>query len=360
MFFDKHKLINFLYLVFAILIIVTFCILSSLLFFVWDKIWEIFEMWINCIKSCKRVYKAIDFLQNDFAVSNLKRVQINEHAVLTYVQEAQVVRLKLNGRLLFVLTPVDALQHRAVGPLRMIVMLVVVLVLGSIGGSRWKTDFQLIFLAVRRCDAWFDLPPFVCCFVIFISHYAELWCTLMRLFCLPPYSLPVSCCDVTGDFWAFSRESAGEIFLGVLYLILDNCDSVDILQRLTPPSSSSQALTTGPWEYGTSPRSSRSLSWQATRTGWRQLRLTGAGNTWRQVRWRRLEACCAIFSRHFLECWACDLLRADCWFWCGWSWGRCDGGGDDVIVFDAVVSTVDSPSPVQIFSPLNFSVQNIL
>ena len=105
-----------------------------------------------------------------------------------------------------------------------------------------------------------------------------------------------------------------------------------------PPSSSSQALTTTPWEYGTSPRSSRSLSWQATRATWRQLRLTGAGNTWRQVRWRRLEACCAIFSRHFLECWACVLLRAECWFWCGWWWGRCDGGGDDVIVFDAIVS----------------------
>ena len=27
----------------------------------------------------------------------------------------------------------------------------------------------------------------------------------------------------------------GRYFAGVLYLILDNCDSVDILQRLTPP-----------------------------------------------------------------------------------------------------------------------------
>ena len=114
-------------------------------------------------------------------------------------------------------------------------MVVVVVVLVLMGGSRWETDFQLIFHVAGRCDAWFDLPPFFCCFVILISHYVELWLTLMRLFCLPPFSLPVSCCDVTSDFWAFSRESAGEIFLGVLYLILDNCDSVDILQRLTPP-----------------------------------------------------------------------------------------------------------------------------
>ena len=50
------------------------------------------------------------------------------------------------------------------------------------------------------------------------------------------------------------------------------------------PPSSSQALGTTPWEYGTWPRSSRSRSWKVTRTPWRQLRSTRAGSTWRQVR----------------------------------------------------------------------------
>ena len=50
------------------------------------------------------------------------------------------------------------------------------------------------------------------------------------------------------------------------------------------PPSSSQALATKPWESGTWPRSSRSRSWKVTRTGWRQLRSTRAGSTWRQVR----------------------------------------------------------------------------
>jgi hypothetical protein len=58
---------------------------------------------------------AAHFLRNDFAVLNLKRVHINDRAVLTYVTEAQVVRPKLNGWLLFVQTPVVALQNRAVG-----------------------------------------------------------------------------------------------------------------------------------------------------------------------------------------------------------------------------------------------------
>lgn len=51
-----------------------------------------------------------------------------------------------------------------------------------------------------------------------------------------------------------------------------------------PPPSSSQALTTTRWEYGRSPRSSRSRSWKVTRAPWRQLRSTRAGSTWRQVR----------------------------------------------------------------------------
>ena len=50
------------------------------------------------------------------------------------------------------------------------------------------------------------------------------------------------------------------------------------------PPPSSQALATTRWEYGRSPRSSRSRSWKVTRTGWRQLRSTRAGSTWRQVR----------------------------------------------------------------------------
>ena len=51
-----------------------------------------------------------------------------------------------------------------------------------------------------------------------------------------------------------------------------------------PPSSSSQALTTKPWEYGMLQRSSRLQSWKVTRTTWDQLRSTRAGSTWRQVR----------------------------------------------------------------------------
>ena len=36
-------------------------------------------------------------------------------------------------------------------------------------------------------------------------------------------------------FEHFRVKVQGRYFVGVLYLILDNCDSVDILQRLTPP-----------------------------------------------------------------------------------------------------------------------------
>ena len=81
-----------------------------------------------------------------------------------------------------------------------------------------------------------------------------------------------------------------EVYFGLYFAAVD-----------VPPSSSSQALTTTPWGYGTWARSSRSPSWEVTRATWRQLRSTGAGSTWRQVRWQRVEACWNMFSRLFLN-----------------------------------------------------------
>jgi len=101
-----------------------------------------------------------------------------------------------------------------------------------------------------------------------------------------------------------------------------------------PPSSSSQALATTPWGYGTSPPINSSPSWEATRGKWRQLRSTGAGGTWRQVRRQRLDACWNMFSRHFSH--AVPMLwcfqNQFCIWWC------C---GDDELIFaykDVVVA----------------------
>ena len=160
----------------------------------------------------------------------------------------------------------------------------------------------------------------------------------MRLFCLPPFSLPVSCCDVTSDFWAFSRESAGEIFLGVLYLILDNCDSVDILQRLTPPLlffTGSYDNTVRIWDVA----SQQQVAQLTGHTNYvTSVAFDGSGKYLASGEMTQAWSVLRHIFPPFLECWACVLLRAECWFWCWWWWGLCDGGGDDVIVFDAVVS----------------------
>ena len=55
----------------------------------------------------------------------------------------------------------------------LLVTVVVVVVVMQRGGDHCETDFQLIFHVAGRCDARFDLPPFVCCFVILISHCVE-------------------------------------------------------------------------------------------------------------------------------------------------------------------------------------------
>ena len=131
----------------------------------------------------------------------------------------------------------------------------------------------------------------------------ELWCEIARISCLRlcafgdvlshlnTYDVALlvkyrSClwrygCDVGHADWRETWKIFGceNVLKFYSYSI-----SVHILQLLTVPPSSSQALTTKPWESGTWPRSSRSRSWKVTRTGWGQLRSTRAGSTWRQVR----------------------------------------------------------------------------
>ena len=93
-----------------------------------------------------------------------------------------------------------------------------------------------------------------------------------------------------------------------------------------PPSSSSQVLMTIPCGYGTSPPINSSPSWEATRVKWGQLRSTGAGSTWRQVMWPRLEACWNLFSRHFSH--AVPMLWCVQYQCCIWWWRWCYGDED--------------------------------
>ena len=144
-----------------------------------------------------------------------------------------------------------------------------------------------------------------------ILHFSTLVSRAKSHMCWSEYD---DCDAIVCDGSVITTEFQFMIYC-VLFYFIELCFGSYSAAVDVPPSSSSQALATTPWGYGTSPPINSSPSWEATRTTWLQLRSTGAGSSWRQVMRPRLEACWNMFSRHFshvvpmLWCFQSAMLR---------------------------------------------------